>query len=192
MGLPPSPVSRYARAVTATEALDFTDDEILEAKRRTQGVYCAELDRLAHDVIRSSVACMKGDREARNRVFKHLVRAYLAIFVAGWIALVAAIVAGFMDHTATTAVFGGMSAASFLSLTLFRPLKALRENSIFLTWLNVTTTSYWTRHYYLNKKGLLDEEIEEATAETLAHLRALLADLPEGLPLEPEGILEHQ
>jgi hypothetical protein len=177
--------------VTTPETLDFTHEEILRAKERTHGLYCAELDKLAHDVIRSSVQCMKGDREARNRVFKHLVRAYLAIFAAGWIALVAAIAAGFMHNSVSTAVFGGMSAASFMSLTLFRPLKSLRENSVFLTWLNVVTTSYWSRHYYLNKEGKLDHELESATAETLRHLHLLLGDLPdppEGLP-DPEALL---
>jgi hypothetical protein len=171
--------------------LDLTASEISESKRRTEGLYCAELDKLAHDVIRSAVTCMKGDREARNRVFRILVRAYIAIFVVGLVAFAAALYEGLMRHsdTLTTGVFAGMSAASFLSLALFKPLESLRRNSVFLTWLNVTTTSYWTRHYYLNKKGLLDAELEAATFETLEHLKQLVGDLPEVPEPEPEPAL---
>jgi len=155
-----------------------TPDDIDGAKKRTDGIYCEALDLLAHDVIRSSVECMKGDRVARNRVFKLLLCAYCAIFVTGLAAFVAALVKGLMADSQveaiTTGAFAGLSAAAFVSLLLFKPLDSLKRNSIFLTWLNLATTSFWTRHYYLNKRGTLDHEMEAATLDALAHLRALL------------------
>lgn len=65
-------------------------------------------------------------------------------------------------------------------LFLLRPLDMLRRNSIFLSWLNITTTSYWTRHYYLNQRGTLNGEIEEATNDTITHLAALLHERDPG------------
>lgn len=129
-----------------------------------------------------SVACMKGDREARNRVFKVLFWAYVALFVVGLTAFAAALYNGLMTDSdaETTGVFGGLSVATFVVLFLLRPLDMLRRNSIFLSWLNITTTSYWTRHYYLNKRGTLNGEVEEATKDTLAHLAALLHERDPG------------
>jgi hypothetical protein len=150
--------------------------------------YCRQLDRLAHDVIRTSVACMKGDRAARNRVFLVLLVAYSAMFVVGLVAFAAALVKGLMaDSTGdalTVTAFAGLSGASFVSLVMIKPLQTLRRNSIFLTWLNVATTTYWTRHYYLNKRGLLDHELEVVTRETLRHLHDLLVDVDREPPVE--------
>jgi hypothetical protein len=165
----------------ATPSRTAADEPVLRGAAVPQtpvSTYCAQLDKLAHDVIASSVECMKGDRAARNHVFKVLLAAYVSLFVVGLGAFTAAVVKGLMATTVaeavTTGAFAGLSVGAFISLFLFRPLEKLKQNSIFLTWLNVTTTSYWTRHYYLNKKGLLDYELEEATQETLAHLNVLL------------------
>ena len=153
-----------------------TELDIEEAKTQTHGIYCPDLDRLAHDVIRASVECMKSDRRAREKVFRRTLMAYTVVFFVGVVALAVALVEGLMDgsNAATTGAFAGLSAVSFVSLFIFRPLDQLRKSSISLTWLNVVTTSYWTRHYYLNKTGSLDAELEEATTETLQHLEDLL------------------
>lgn len=156
--------------------------DVADAKARTNGIYCEQLDRFAHEVIAMSVSCMKGDREARNRVFKVLFWAYVALFLVGLTAFAAALYKGLMNNSdaATTGLFGGLSVATFVVLFLLRPLDMLRRNSIFLSWLNVTTTSYWTRHYYLNKRGTLNAEVEDVTNDTLAHLAALLHERDPG------------
>lgn len=160
-----------------SDALDATPmvTDVTEAKRRTDGLYCERLDALAHEVIQSSVACMKGDRDAREKVFKRMLFAYTSIFFVGLVAFAAALAKGLMKDSdaATTAVFAGLSGISFVAIIVFRPLATLKRNSIALTWLNVVTTSYWTRHYDLNKRGKLGE-LEAATADTLAHLDQLL------------------
>lgn len=155
-----------------------TATDVATAKRDTNGIYCEDLDRLAHEVIAMSVACMKGDRAARQRVFQVLLCAYVGMFVVGMAAFAVALYQGLMTDgdTATTGIFAGLSVTSFVALFILRPLKRIRENSISLSWLNIATTSYWTRHYYLNKRGLLNAEIETITADTLAHLHALLHD----------------
>ena len=88
---------------------------------------------------------------------------------------------------ATALILAGLMVTfGFISVRLVpflpRPLIPIVANasrlalsgSIFLSWLNMTTTSYWTRHYYLNKRGTLNGEVEEVTSDTLAHLAALL------------------
>jgi hypothetical protein len=181
--------SRYTTSVplpsrcdTAPDVPAPATDDVENAKRRTDGIYCKELDHFAHEVIAMSVACMKGDREARNRVFKVLFCAYVALFLVGLTAFGAALYKGLMTNSdaATTGVFGGLSVATFAVLFLLRPLDMLRRNSIFLSWLNITTTSYWTRHYYLNQRGTLNGEIEEATNDTITHLAALLHERDPG------------
>src|SRR5436305_11347934 len=94
---------------TTPAALYFQEREILAMKERTGGLYCAELDKLAHDVIKSSVECMRGDRRARNRVFGILLTAYIAVFIVGLVAFGAALYEGLMQNSdpTTTAVFAG-------------------------------------------------------------------------------------
>ncbi|HET9443835.1 MAG TPA: hypothetical protein VFO65_10950 [Acidimicrobiales bacterium] len=154
---------------------DYEPIDVREASRRTDGLYCEHLDRLAHEVISASVACMRSDQAARQKVFRRMLLAYTSVFVLGLVAFAVAVVEGLMDDasTATTAVFAGVSGASFVSMFLFRPLSTLKRNSVALTWLNVVTTSYWTRHYDLNKRGEL-HRLGESTAETVGHLAALL------------------
>lgn len=161
-----------------------TETDIEEAKTQTHGIYCPDLDRLAHDVIRASVECMKSDRHARERVFRRTLLAYTVVFIVGILAFAVAMIEGLMDRSnaATTSAFAGLSAVSFVSLFIFRPLDQLRKSSISLTWLNVVTTSYWTRHYYLNKTGSLDAELEKATTDTLLHLEELLQAGGKGTP----------
>jgi hypothetical protein len=140
-------------------------------------LYCPHLDRMAHDVIQASVDCMKADRRARGLVFRFLLVAYALMFVIGLASF-----AGAVAKTLTAgpdaafwmpALLGGMSLASFVALVLFRPLESLSMNSVFQSWLNVTTTSYWTRHYFLNKTEQLNSELETVTQETLDHLGRL-------------------
>lgn len=89
----------------------------------------------------------------------------------------------------TTAIFGGLSVVAFLTFFLSRPLRALEENLHFIAWLGVVFNSYWTRLAYLQDASVLQEQLDDATNDTVAQIKEIIDKQAErdkqrpGLPL---------
>jgi len=100
---------------------------------------------------------------------------YRILFGLGIAAFVVAAVAALLNRGAmTTGIFGGLSVAAFLGYFLNRPLQALEENLQFITWLGVIYNSYWTRLAYTNELETVQQELEDATDDTIAKIKEMM------------------
>lgn len=100
---------------------------------------------------------------------------YRILFGVGIGAFLAALLVALMDKgAATTAIFGGLSVAAFLTYFLNRPLQALEENLQFITWLGIIYNSYWSRLAYLSDLEKVQGEVDSVTDETIAKIEALM------------------
>jgi hypothetical protein len=99
---------------------------------------------------------------------------YRILFGLGLAAFVVAAIVAFVTHAPVlTGIFGGLSVAAFLSYFLSRPLQALEENLQFITWLGIVYNSYWTRLVYTSDLATVQQELEDATNNTVAKLSEL-------------------
>ena len=100
---------------------------------------------------------------------------YRILFGVGVAAFVVAAAMAIMGQGAlSTAIFGGLSVAAFLTYFLNRPLQALEENLQFITWLGVIYNSYWTRLAYTMDLATVQQEVEATTNDTIAKIKELM------------------
>ncbi len=127
-----------------------------------------------------------GGFEHNEEMFQRLVGAFMGpyhstvllyrlTFLVGLFAFLAAV--GLSAYTGDlwfSVVFGGLSAASFLSFFLSRPLRALEENLNFITWLGVIYNSYWTRLVYAMHMETVQDDIADITDDFVRHMHELV------------------
>ncbi len=71
-------------------------------------------------------------------------------------------------------IFGGLSAAAFISYFFNRPLQALEENLHFVTWLGIIYNTYWTRLAYMFDRSTVQTDLHTATNDAVQELDRLL------------------
>ena len=102
---------------------------------------------------------------------------YILLFVVGLGTAIAAIVKGLIAQNAGDAIpsliFAGLSAASFFTLFITRPLESLERNTIFSSWLTVIMNNYWTRLMYFKDPKTIDKDLQDATDKTDTELSSL-------------------
>ncbi len=100
---------------------------------------------------------------------------YRVIFGVGVLSFITAIVLSIWSQSPWYAlVFGGLSAAAFISYFFNRPLQALEENLHFITWLGIIYNSYWTRLAYMFDQKTIQQDLQSATNDAIADLDKLL------------------
>ncbi|MGL4651502.1 MAG: N-acetylmuramidase domain-containing protein, partial [Caldilineaceae bacterium] len=100
---------------------------------------------------------------------------YRILFSVGLLAFVAAI--GFslwFGQPMYALIFGGLSAAAFISYFFNRPLQALEENLHFITWLGIIYNTYWTRLAYMFDQKTVQQDLHAATTDAVQELDRLL------------------
>ena len=121
----------------------------------------------------NAVAANQAVRQSRTL----LTVMYVGLFGIGFIAAAAAVYKGIVadsgGEAAGAAVIGGLSAASFFSFFLARPLESLERNSIYSQWLAAAVNSYWTRLAYLDDPDTIGADLEDATRDLIRDLRGL-------------------
>ena len=109
--------------------------------------------------------------------FWALFAMYVVLFLVGVVTAVFAVIRGFQANTGGEAVgtlaIGGLSAASFFSLFLARPLESLERNAIYMAWLTAVQYTYWTRLMYFSDLEKIDDELEDATQDLVRDLTTL-------------------
>ncbi|MBV7327155.1 peptidoglycan DD-metalloendopeptidase family protein [Chloroflexi bacterium TSY] len=103
---------------------------------------------------------------------------YRILFAVGILAFLAAIVLAMVlppgQSVGTAALFGGLSAASFVAYFLSRPLQALEENLQFITWLGIVYNTYWTRVTYAMDQDTFHKQIEDANNDAIKSIKEML------------------
>lgn len=137
----------------------------------------AAIQRFAAGIIEESTASAKASSRAIRRSRAQLTVMYLLLFAVGLATAVAAVVKGFTAtegaEAAGALVMGGLSAATFYSFFLARPLESLERNSIYSQWLTASVNSYWIRLAYLTNPDTIGADLEDATRDLVNDLRSL-------------------
>jgi hypothetical protein len=124
--------------------------------------------------------------EQNNEMFDRILHAFMGaynstvtmykiLFGVGVASFVAA--AGLSAWTGRASfglIFGGLSAATFLSYFLSRPLHSLEQNLQFVTWLGVVYNSYWTRLLYMMDQSTVQKDLEDVTNDTVKQIEQLI------------------
>jgi transposase len=86
-------------------------------------------------------------------------------------------------------VFAGLSAASFFTLTIVRPLDSLERNTIFSSWIIGLTNTYWTRIALIDDLQKQQDELKQANDDLLSCAKRAKHDTLGGMKQEKQ-ILE--
>jgi len=118
---------------------------LLPAPKHADDTQLRELQQFANGVLQENTGNMIESNGYIRRSFHAVFWMYVVLFVVGVGTAVAATVKGYTASTATETVpalvFAGLSAASFFTVFVTRPLESLERNSIFSSWLIAITNS---------------------------------------------------
>ena len=129
---------------------------------------------------------MKEGFKQNNKMFRRVLSAfmlpywftvvmYVALFLFGLGAFGLAAVLAAQQQFDFAAVFGGLSAVTFLAFFISRPLKALEQNVILITWLGIVYNTYWSQLMNATNQETIQKDLDAITNSALNDLRALLA-----------------
>jgi hypothetical protein len=102
---------------------------------------------------------------------------YLAMLVFGLGAVIAAFVKGLEASTVGQAVaaigLAGLTVGIFAAFFVQRPSAALERNAIFMPWVSIVLTTFWTRLLYVDDPATLDATLGKAAKEASDELSAI-------------------
>jgi hypothetical protein len=102
---------------------------------------------------------------------------YVAMMVFGVGAIVAAFGKGLTAATIGEAVasvgLAGLTVGIFVAFFVQRPSAALERNAIFMPWVSIVLTTFWTRLLYLDDPETLDAKLGRAAREASDELSAI-------------------
>ena len=137
----------------------------------------AELRALAAAVLSEDVQTLSRTTAYLRRSYRVVFVAYVAMLVFGLAAVVAAFVRGLTAATTAQSVaaaaLAGMTVGIFVAFFVQRPSAALERNAIFMPWVSVVLTTFWTRLLYLDDPATLDEKRGRAAKDASAELSTI-------------------
>jgi hypothetical protein len=127
---------------------------------------------------------MKEGFKQNNRMFSRVLRAfiipywltvamYVALFLFGLSAFGLAAYLAVQQQLEFAAIFGGLSAATFLTFFISRPLRSLEQNVILITWLGIVYNTYWSQLMNATDPATIQKDLDAVTATALKDLKAL-------------------
>ena len=131
-----------------------------------------------------AAAILEDDVQTLARTTAYLRRSYRVVFV-GYVAMmlfgVAAVVAAFVKGMTATSVgqaaaaigLAGLTVGVFVAFFVQRPSAALERNAIFMPWVSIVLTTFWTRMLYLDDPATLDAKLGHAAREASDELSAV-------------------
>jgi len=138
-----------------------------------------ELRALAAGVLQDDVQTLARTTAYLRRSYRVVFVSYVAMLVFGLGAVVAAFVKGLTATTTAEAVsalgLAGLTVGIFVAFFVQRPSAALERNAIFMPWVSIVLTTYWTRLLYLDDPKTLDERLGKAAKDASAELSAIAA-----------------
>ena len=137
----------------------------------------AELRQLAAAILHDDVETLARTTAYLRRSYRVVFLGYVAMMVFGVAAIVAAFVKGMMAANVGQAVaaigLAGLTVGIFVAFFVQRPSAALERNAIFMPWVSIVLTTFWTRLLYLEDPATLDAKLGHAAKEASDELSAI-------------------
>ncbi len=136
-----------------------------------------ELRELAAAVLHDDIQTLARTTAYLRRSYRVVFVGYVAMMVFGVAAIVAAFVKGLTASSLGAAVsaigLAGLTVGIFVAFFVQRPSAALERNAIFMPWVSIVLTTFWTRIMYLDDEKTLDEKLGHAVKEASEELSAI-------------------
>jgi hypothetical protein len=137
----------------------------------------ANLKRFAAQVIDQNNRNLHNSSRSIRRSYWTLYVMYCAMFTLGIATAIVAIIKGILAmnlaDTYSTLIFAGLSAGSFFTLFINRPLESLERNALYSSWLIAITNTYWTKLGYFNDQTMVYDDLKKATNDLTKELSTL-------------------
>jgi len=137
----------------------------------------AELRELAASILRDDVQTLARTTAYLRRSYRVVFIGYVTMMVFGVAATCAAFVkgmeAGSIGEAAAAIGLAGLTVGIFAAFFLQRPSAALERNAIFMPWVSIVLTTFWTRMLYLDDPSTLDVKLGHAAKEASDELSAI-------------------
>jgi hypothetical protein len=138
-----------------------------------------ELRALAAAVLREDVETLARTTDYLRRSYRVVFIGYVAMMIFGVGAIVAAFVKGLTAATIGEAVasvgLAGLTVGIFVAFFVQRPSAALERNAIFMPWVSIVLTTFWTRLLYLDDPATLDAQLGKAAKDASEELSLIAA-----------------
>jgi hypothetical protein len=140
--------------------------------------------RTTSDLRALAAAVLEDDVQTLARTTAYLRRSYRAVFV-GYLAMLVfglgAVIAAFVKGLQATSIgqavaaigLAGLTVGIFAAFFIQRPSAALERNAIFMPWVSIVLTTFWTRLLYLDDPETLDAKLGKAAKEASDELSAI-------------------
>lgn len=136
-----------------------------------------ELRALAAAVLREDVETLARTTDYLRRSYRVVFIGYVAMMIFGVAAIVAAFIKGLTAATIGEGVasvgLAGLTVGIFVAFFVQRPSAALERNAIFMPWVSIVLTTFWTRLLYLDDPATLDAKLGHAAKEASDELSAI-------------------
>jgi hypothetical protein len=136
-----------------------------------------ELRALAAAILQDDVQTLARTTAYLRRSYRVVFIGYVAMMVFGVAAIVAAFVKGMTANSvgeAITAVgLAGLTVGIFVAFFVQRPSAALERNAIFMPWVSIVLTTFWTRMLFLDDEATLDVKLAKAAKDASDELSAI-------------------
>jgi hypothetical protein len=137
----------------------------------------AQLRELAAAVLSEDVHALARTTAYLRRSYRVVFVGYLAMLLFGLAAVVAAFVKGLTAATVGQAVaavgLSGLTVGVFAAFFVQRPSAALERNAIFMPWVSIVLTTFWTRMLYADDPETIDATLGKAAKEASDELSAI-------------------
>jgi hypothetical protein len=136
-----------------------------------------ELRELASAILQDDIQTLARTTSYLRRSYRVVFFGYVAMMVFGVAAIVAAFVKG-MTATSLGESLGaiglaGLTVGIFVAFFVQRPSAALERNAIFMPWVSIVLTTFWTRMLYADDPATLDAKLGKAAKEASDELSAI-------------------
>jgi hypothetical protein len=136
-----------------------------------------ELRALAASILREDVDTLARTTAYLRRSYRVVFVGYVAMMTFGIAATVAAFVKGLtatnVGEAAAAIGLAGLTVGIFVAFFVQRPSAALERNAIFMPWVSIVLTTFWTRLLYLDDPETLDAKLGHAAREASDELSAI-------------------
>jgi hypothetical protein len=136
-----------------------------------------ELRELAAAILEDDVQTLARTTAYLRRSYRIVFVGYVAMMVFGVLAVVAAFVKGLeassVGEAAAAVGLAGLTVGVFVAFFVQRPSAALERNAIFMPWVSIVLTTFWTRMLYLDDPATLDAKLGHAAREASDELSAI-------------------